>query len=171
MEAILNAFLAHHQTSRKMRVEIDETNLLQDALKIYKDPSLDVRRPLVVEFEDQPAIDWGGPRRQFFTNLLFKLTSGEGMHLFEGKAHSLLPIVDSQNYLHVFYRLCGKIIVHSLFNNGPSFPCLALCCYWYMAFNSVEKSLPYVTMEDLPEPVSGIVSQVFILVLSLVRTQ
>lgn len=53
-----------------MAVEVDQNAVVVKALTIYKDPKFDMMRPFKVSFDDQPALDVGGPKREFFFNSL-----------------------------------------------------------------------------------------------------
>ena len=53
-------------TGPDMAVEVDQNAVVVKALTIYKDPKFDMTRPFKVSFNNQPALDVGGPKRDFF---------------------------------------------------------------------------------------------------------
>lgn len=53
-----------------MKLKVDEDDLLNDALMFYKAVAFDPSRPLRVSLLNQPALDTGGIRRQFSTDIL-----------------------------------------------------------------------------------------------------
>ncbi|XP_044164718.1 uncharacterized protein LOC122948713 [Acropora millepora] len=57
-------------TGPDMAVEVDQNAVVVKALTIYKDPKFDMTRPFKVSFNNQPALDVGGPKREFFFNSL-----------------------------------------------------------------------------------------------------
>lgn len=81
-----------------MAVEVDQNAVVVKALTIYKDPKFDMTRPFKISFNNQPALDVGGPKREFFSILFEELT---GMNdkpspaLFEGNSKRLLPLFNS----------------------------------------------------------------------------
>ena len=63
------------------RINVRRSNLLEDALCQFRRPSLDVKRPFCVRFLGEPAVDAGGPQREFFQLFLQELkTTGSLFH-------------------------------------------------------------------------------------------
>ena len=57
------------------------------ALPFYKSNKFDATSPLSVWFNNQPAVDVGGPKREFYTRLfgcIAKADGGLNLVLFEG---------------------------------------------------------------------------------------
>ena len=79
-----------------MAVEVVQNAVVVKALTKYKDPKFNITRPLKVSFNNQPALDVGGPKRQFFSILFEELTEMNGkplQALFEGNSKRLLPLL------------------------------------------------------------------------------
>ena len=56
--------------------------------------------------------------------------------------------------------MLGKIIVHSLLQDGPGFPFLAPYVYHYITSESIEESFEKVTLSVLPTPVANLIYKV-----------
>ena len=56
--------------------------------------------------------------------------------------------------------LLGKLLVHSLLQEGPSFPYLPKSVYVYMCTSKLEEALPFVSIDDLPFLPQQVVKQV-----------
>lgn len=79
--------LAKQLTGPVIRVTVDENAVLLDALPIYKSTKFDPASPLTVQFQNQPAVDVGGPKREFYTRLFDDVAKADGglnLVLFEG---------------------------------------------------------------------------------------
>ena len=86
--------MATKLTGLVLQVRKEEDNLLTQALPIYKDPKFDPTCPLNRTFKKQPAVDTGGPRREFYTQLLHGMATSDGSVLpamFEGEEGRLIP--------------------------------------------------------------------------------
>ena len=92
--SLLSGFEAQ-LTGQCKRVHTDEEDILEDAIAIYKDPKFDASRPIRVTFSKQPAVDTGGPRREFYSIIYTKLAEGS-MQLFEGPPTRLIPTYSSR---------------------------------------------------------------------------
>ena len=157
-ERILSLMESFSMTGPPIKLRIEEEDILEDALAFYKAVSFDSTRPLRLSLAEQPAIDTGGIRQQFFNDLFecfafkdpFSMFSGERCHLRPHHSPELLPL----------FKLLGIMIAHSLTQGGPGFPYFAPCVYWYLVTNSEELALSYVSSNDLCVPVKEITDQV-----------
>jgi len=70
---------------------VNEDTLFEDCFAYYKSPEFDPNKPLRIRFENQPAIDAGGPRRQFFTAGSHQIID----RLFEGNPGNMLPKINA----------------------------------------------------------------------------
>ena len=57
-------------------------------------------------------------------------------------------------------KILGRIIAHSLLQEGPGFRYLAPYVYWYIVTGCEETALSYVTLLDLSRSVAEVVEQV-----------
>ncbi len=75
--------------------EYDEHNpdfLTQHALAFYKDSLFDQRCEVRIRISDQPVVDTGGARRQFFNDVFTNIATSQQLRLFEGDANRLRPV-------------------------------------------------------------------------------
>ena len=82
------ARLAKQLTGPVIRITIDENTVILDALPIYKSAKFDPTSPVTVQFQNQPAVDVGGPKREFYTRLFEDIAKADGglnLVLFEAR--------------------------------------------------------------------------------------
>ena len=121
------------------RLSVDREHLFQDSVPLFKKAVFDFQSPIKVLFENEPAIDGGGPRREYFTLLLRSLVSpANPIRLFEGAANRLLPIHNTDALRSNLFKVCGCMVAASIVNGGPGFPCLSPAVYSYLVSDSCE---------------------------------
>ena len=157
-DKILSLFNKQRVDGPPIKLKVDEEDIFNDALLFYKETRFDPTRPLRVSFLHQPAVDTGGVRRQFFTDVLDKFAFDDPYSMFVGEKLCLRPANSPQ--LLPLFKLLGTIIVHSLVQEGPGFPFLAPYVFRYLATDSEELALSYVTSDDLSQNVSIIIEKV-----------
>ena len=96
------------------------------------------------------ALDFGGVRRQFFSNLLQEVTLSTSLNLFERNDLYLLPSINQEAYICGHYKMLGKLILHSILQEGPGFPYFPPSLYYYICTGSVEVAIEYLSLETLP---------------------
>lgn len=124
---ILTAFGESKLDGESFRIMTDKESVLSDAICYYKKPTLDMRRPVYVVYRDMPAVDAGGPKRQFFTEIILGLKDKHA--LFEGSNNQLFPVYSTGIISSNLLKVLGRAIVHSVLHEGPGFPFLAPCIY------------------------------------------
>ena len=68
-------------------------SIFEDSIPFFKERNFDFSKPIKITFEREPAVDGGGPLREYFTILLRGLLSSSAcVCLFEGRDHCFLPI-------------------------------------------------------------------------------
>ena len=135
-----------------MAVEVDQNAVVVKALTIYKDPKFDMTRPLKVSFNNQPALDVGGPKREFFSILFEELTEMNGKPLpalFEGNSKRLLPLFNSSIVYSGVFVAVGKMITHSIAQCGVGFPYFAPCAYWNLVTDDISKAVAMLPLKML----------------------
>ena len=139
-------------TGLVLRIRIEEDDLLMQALPIYKGPKFDPTRPLNITFKNQPAVDTGGPKREFYTQLFHGLATSDGSVLpamFEGEEGRLIPCYSSSVVYSGLMTVVGKMIAHSIVQCGVGFPFLSPVCYWYLITGDVSEAISYGNIEDV----------------------
>lgn len=135
----------------KKKLEVDQNDILGEAIAYYKSSKFDASCPLRIIFIGQPAVDTGGVLRQFFTEVFEKLVNGELIELFEGDTTRKLPSYRPQAILSGMLEMTGKMIAHSIVQNGPGFPYLATPCYYYLVTGDVTCAMAYCNYLDIPD--------------------
>ena len=75
------------------RLTISRASVFEDSVALFKQRDFDFTVPIKITFDGEPAIDGGGPVREFYTILIRELLSPSlTVRLFEGKDPSFIPI-------------------------------------------------------------------------------
>ena len=92
-------------------------------MSFFKQRNFYSKKPLRVTFEGKPAVDDGGPNREFFTILLRELLSPSATpRLFEGRNNIILPLHNTDALQSNLYKVAGRIVVALIIHGGPAFP-------------------------------------------------
>ena len=119
---------------------------LTAALAYFKGVEYAENRPISVHVGI--AIDAGGPKRQFFQDVIDTVITGTDLRLFEGCNGKLVPVSSSMTLMSNILEIFGRVISHSVAEGGPAFPYLAPPIYWYLITQSVEKAMQHATILD-----------------------
>ena len=99
------------------RLKVRRRHIMEDSLQYFK-RGIPVSKHLRVTFLGEPAVDAGGPLREFF-RLLLREISNNNM-LFCGEETARVPIHNILELSKQTFRYVGQIIGSSLLNGGPS---------------------------------------------------
>ena len=147
MVAVNEAF----KTTPRVRVEIDSQDMWRDLLACYESRRVNDASQLQIVLSDQPPVDAGGVRRQVYTTVYSEFAKNEHVVLFHGPENYLRPALSVEARSSGLLKLLGKMIAHSICQDGIGFPYLSPFCYWYLV-GGEEKALEYgVAPEDLPD--------------------
>jgi len=131
----LNSILQMHATSvlspnmddgerpNVQRLNVRRTDLISDAIAQFERPSFDVSKPIRVRFIGEPAVDTGGPRREFFRLFLQDLKSKSS--LFQHTSKGLIPLHNGKALCSCAYKMIGKILAACILHGGPPPQCFA----------------------------------------------
>ena len=121
---------------------------------------MDMSRPIRVYLDDQPAIDMGGVRRQFFNDVFEYFTiSSSHIQLFEGPINFLRPVYSPEARSSGLLKALGKMVAHGISLEGIGFPYLSPLCYWYIV-GGEDKAMEHLTMADVGADVEAFIIQV-----------
>ena len=159
---LLRAFKHVKMSTRVKRVAVDVDHILRDALSFYKSSAFDVGRPVEVELLGSEALDLGGPRRQFFNIVIEGLAKNEVLRLFQGDLDDghLLPAINHDAIICGHFKMAGRMILHSILNEGPAFPLFPAPIYHYMVNGTIESALSFMDIKYLPPRARVVVDQV-----------
>ena len=137
---------------------VSQDSVLNDAIAYYKKPSLNMSNPIMVKYCDMPAMDAGGPSQQFYCDVLSRMK--EDLNILEGPPKRLIPVYSSSVLASDMLKILGRIIVHSLLQEGPGFPLLNPFVFWYLVSDSADVAVNYVLVSDLQTPVAEMINKV-----------
>ena len=102
--------------------------------------------------------DHGG---NFFNVLIDGFKENRTLLLFEGEDY-LLPCINHNAIIAGHYRMVGRMILHSILNEGPAFPFFPPQVYYYLVTGTIESALPHMDISHLPTRIRVLVDEVFI---------
>ncbi|KAK3702163.1 hypothetical protein QZH41_015073, partial [Actinostola sp. cb2023] len=145
----------HNLTTEKVKLKVDQEDLLNDAMAFYKDPDFNPKNKLRVIFNKQPAADTGGVTRQFFTQLLSMMST----EFFQGDKYKQ-PIYNANMIACSIMKLCGTIVVHSILLGGPGLPIFSAGVYHYLATGDIDTAVEKMTIDDCSLHVKSFISMI-----------
>ncbi|CAB4001829.1 G2 M phase-specific E3 ubiquitin- ligase-like [Paramuricea clavata] len=136
------------------KLKVDEEDLAVDFFQYYKNNNFDPKTPIKVQLRGQPGIDSGGILRQAFSTIFALLARNEflGLRLFTGPVCRLTPVYSSECILTGVFEIIGRMISHSLIQNGPGFPYFTPAVYSYIATGNLEEAITKVSVIDIADP-------------------
>jgi len=133
--------LRRQLSMEREKLKVDPEDIIADAFCYYKNSTLNLKKRLRIIYEGQPAADTGGVLRQFYTDLLQKCIDT----YFEGDAYKM-PVYNVAN--GPILTVIGKIVVHSILQEGPGLPIFSPAMYNYLVTENVDRTLNVLTTED-----------------------
>lgn len=157
-ENLINLWKQGGGEIRRIRVETyRDEDTLEELLAFYKSSRFNPHSIVRISIEDQPAIDTGGIRRQFYSDAFIKLSNNED--LFERTESGVLPVFRQSTLSSGLFTTIGKLIGHSIVMDGQGFPYMSPSIYYYMA-GLTNTAVSAVSMKDLGSYTKHIVSKV-----------
>lgn len=130
MEESLKQLLQSHRVkvlsdeeSDIQQITVRRNHIMEDALLAVKRSGFHFSYHLRVTFVGEPAVDAGGPCREFFRLVLGELLSNNS--LFQGAADCHLPRHSMRELEKSTFKLVGQLISLALMNDGPGPHCFA----------------------------------------------
>lgn len=142
-------------SNEKVKLKVDQDDLLNDAMAFYKDTDFDPRCRLRVIYNGQPAADTGGVTRHFFTQLLGLIAT----EFFEEEQYEK-PIYNATMVACGIMKLCGIIVAHSVVLGGPGLPVFSPGIYHCLATGNLEETVSKVTIDDCSPQVKSFIDMV-----------
>lgn len=139
----------------KVKLKIDEEDLLEDAMVYYKAEEFDPTKRLRIVYTGQSAADTGGVVRQFYTQLL----SAVSKQFFQGLDYRT-PIYSSDVVAAGVMKLVGVMIVHSILQGGPGLPIFSPAVYNYLSKGDLQEAIKTMTIEDCSLHMQDLITKV-----------
>ena len=132
------------------RLTIRRASVFEDSVAFLKQRDFDFTVPIKITFEGEPAIDGGGPVREFFTILLRELLSPSlGVRLFEGKDPRFIPIHNTDALRSNLFKVAGKMVTASVCHGGPGLPVFPKAIYSYFKDPNPDNVIDEISKEDV----------------------
>ena len=147
--------LKRNLNADKVKLRVDEDDILNDALAYYKSQNFDPKNPVRILFNGQPAADTGGVTRQFFTQLLQSISE----ECFHGSS-TKTPVYKADMVASDVMKLIGNMIVHSVLQGGPAFPVFSESVYTYLVTGDVNTAMTKLSVDDCTERIKHFIRQV-----------
>ena len=92
--------------------------------------------------------------RQAFSTVFTLLSRNDflRLRLFTGPSCRLTPVYSSECILTGVFEIIGRMISHSMVQNGPGFPYFAPAVYSYIATGNLEEAVTKVSVVDTADP-------------------
>jgi len=147
--------LGKNMGQEKVKVTIEEEDILNDALTYYKSPAFDAKKKLRIRFKGQPAVDTGGVTREFFTKLFQVVCE----MFFQGGKYKI-PVYSADIVASGLMQYFGTMIVHSILQGGPGFPVFSPSVYCYIATGNIDAAMAKMNYGDCSEPIKHFIDKV-----------
>ena len=126
-------------------VHVRRSHVFSDALRQFSNRSFDVCKMLKVQFIGEEAIDYGGPRREFFNLLIREIFKSS---LFVGFPNQIIPAHNVEAVANNTYYTIGKMIATCIIQGGEAPACFAKAVADYLVFDQVCSP---VCIDDIPD--------------------
>lgn len=129
LRSLLCASIITERESPRIRLDSDDEEIdwVEAALSFYKQDKFSSKAGVRISIRNQPAIDTGGVRRQFFSVVFEKLADPclSTRSVFEGPPSRLRPSFKASVLSSGLLKIIGVMIGHSFLLDGQGFPFLA----------------------------------------------
>ena len=137
-------------------VQVRPQHVVRDGLRFYKGDTC-ISSELEIELVGRPAVDLGGVRRQFFTTFLREMPIA--LDLVEFNGHIGFPSLHTEALVGGHYARLGRVIVHSVLQEGPGFPYFPKSIFYYLV-GGIDLAVTYLSVDELPLAVESLVKEV-----------
>lgn len=158
-DSFLQMLSARYQLASVVKVPVDADDMWQDVLLFYKTTKCDTSHRLRFRVCGAPVIDTGGVRRQIYTVMFNDFASNKFIHLFDGPPHSLHLVCTAMSRGCGLYKILGKIIGHSIGQDGIGFPYLSQASFWYMV-RGEDIAMEYASVDDVGADIQVVIAKV-----------
>lgn len=143
MSRSLEALLTDHQhkvLNKEVvhRLNIRRKYIWEDGLKAFR-KGFPFHASLRVVFLGEPAVDVGGPLREFFTLLMQTMMNNNSV--FVGPEDCKTVIHSMKNLANRTYFYCGQIMAVSVMQGGPGPSCLSHAVVDYLTYGLAKVSV------------------------------
>ncbi len=146
-------------TSLYQRIVVRRRHLWQDALNRFK-CGIDFGKYIRVSFVGEPAVDEGGPLREFLHLLMSSIATNN--YLFGGREECRVPAANLAELGKNTYKYVGEMIAVSLVHGGPApaFFAPSVADYIVYGMNKVNATVGEVPSQEVVDTLKKVSSHV-----------
>ena len=105
-----------------IRITVGRSTIFSDCVAFFKQRSFDFRKPFKVTFEGEPAVDSGGPKREFFTIAIRSLLlPSASPRLFEVRDGHFLLMHNTDALRANLFKVAGQLVASSIIQGDRGF--------------------------------------------------
>ena len=151
LQSLLKPLLLQLACKPSTKLIVNPSELVSDAVTFYKSPIFNPFQPLKITYIGQPALDSGGVKRQFYTELYTEMATSDEFKLFqEGESGRRLLFNYNQTALSCgLFKMLGQMISHSVCQGCAGFPFLGPSMYYYVATADINQAAAYASICDV----------------------
>ena len=132
------------------RLTINRNSIFEDSIAYFKMRNFDYTARIKVTFEGEPAVDGGGPVREFFTILMRQLLSSSShVGLFEGTNSHFLPLHNTDALRSNLFKVAARMVAASVIHGGPGFAVFPKAVYLYFQNPDPYDLIESISKEDV----------------------
>lgn len=143
----------------KVKVHVDPDSAWSDIVAFYKSSEV-IDSCIRIVLAGGPAIDTGGVRRQIYTQVYTDFAENKYVELFDGPMNCLRPLCTAVARSSGLLKILGKMLAHSIRQDGIAFPYLSPVCFWYV-IGGEDMAIQYATIDNLPADSASLIKEVF----------
>lgn len=159
LNSIIKIMTNYYENKPTVKIDLDLSSAWQDLLAYYKSSKVDFNLRIRIVLAGRLAVDTGGIRRQVYTQVYSEFAQNKHIHLFDGPTNLLRPAISAIARSSGILKILGKMLSHSIYQDGIGFPYLSPVCYWYMIGNE-NMALEHVSLADLPADSASFIQEV-----------
>ncbi len=145
---------------RSVKVSVDSNDVWSDMLAFYKESANLAGTRIRVVLDDSPVIDMCGVRKQVYTTVFESFAQNSTkVRLFEGAPNFIRPLYTPEATCSGLFKVLGRMIGHSILQDGIGFLYISPTCYLYMV-DGEHKAFDYACIDDVGEDTAVIVTKV-----------
>ena len=140
-----------NDTSQPQRINVRRAALLEDAISAIGKSTFKFNRNLKVRFIGEPAVDDGGPKREFFR--LIHIAISQPCALFKPlpSGCGITPNHNIQCLVEGKFSTCGRIIALGLLHGGEAPHCFSKAVSDFLVYGSVSTPSCKEMIQSLPD--------------------
>lgn len=149
LQDVLKPLLLKLACRPSTKLMVDPSDLVSEGVAFYKSPNFEPFQPIKITYIGQPALDSGGVKRQFYTDVFNEMATNNEFKLFEGLPNRLLFNYNQTALSCGLFKMFGQMISHSVCQGCAGFPFLAPSMYYYVATADINQAAAYASVCDI----------------------